>query len=710
MLGLLLGGMLAVACSNDVVPVPLTRPAQTADSNTVPAVDSTAADTVIHKVLPDSAPADSAARSDSTSKKPKKVDSVSVPQPLNPADTLSPTGRHPRLIWTAARQATWERMARENHPLYQLLVNKCQAAVNGSPVYGDRGLWCAILYQITGNVSYARVAWNAFRPHVTAPPSGGDEVREYLIESAILFDWLYPALSPDERETAVAGLNTWADFALGGIRLGDGDATIGYYFGLAAVDLATADLSPQHQNWLGMTQAKGSIPVGGLDATGFNSATLRNKVGWYTAVNGAGGEWDEGTEYNKGTQVLLAMGEEAVRTATGRDHFPEVTAYLSDAANAAQYFVTPDLEQTLQWGDIENPRAFKSRLFGYDTWYGVVAGINSSTAAGADAKGLLEALFAKYGVTGYQSGEPMARFFLFYNPYAPANAWSGGDMAKFFPGTGNLYVHTGGELFEARMANRTHEDHEVKYLSDFQLYRNGEWVLTHPLGYSGYADEPVGVNSLVLAGLNAMSIRGPEAVHSGSGWWSITGNTYGNYYDPTWYSPPPTFVRAARRTIVFLQRHGYDIVVVQDSVDADDPKSLGNLNHYNGAPDIERIDTAPGLLQFVMHAPVAPTIVGDTASWRTPGGQSVSVITLSPAGVSVSMVPEQSYASWSFESSELTGYQLRIIPAFDGGQIVMRHVIVVGASQLPAIQLSGNTISIDGTTVDIGGTTVTVTN
>ena len=593
------------------------------------------------------------------------------------------------------------------------------AAASGAPRYGDRGLWCTLLYQITGNATYARVAWNQFQPLVTAPPPSANDVREELIENAVLFDWLYPALTPAERDYAVVGLNGWASYAMaigtptyvGGIRIGDGDANVGYYFGLAAIDLATAGLNSHHVNWLGATQTAGSVvPVGGLDATGANPQTLRNMVAWYVTQNGAGGEWDESTEYNLGTQVLLAMGAEAIRTATGVDHYPEITTYLGDAARSQGYFITPDLKQSIPWGDIEHPRDFTGLLWKLDTWLGTLAGITESNGgAGAYAKGLLEAIFTKYGMTGYLSGEPWARFFLFYNPYAPSADWTSGPAGKYFAGTGHLFVHANNALFDARMANRTGEDHEVHYLNDFQLYRNGEWAITHPQGYGGTADHAEGVNSLLLAGLSAMSSRGPDAVQLGSDWWSITGSTSGMFYDMPYYQPPPAFVRAASRTVVYLQRSGLDIVVVQDALDMDDPKSLPNFGRYRAA-DLATINGSAALVQWVMHAPVMPSVNGDVASWRSPGGQPVTVTTLSPVPTTTVVIPEQSALSVSnYSASELTGYQLRVVPVFTGGQLVLRHVIIVGAQQAVDVHLTGNTIYVGTTTITIGPT-VQVTN
>ena len=711
---------LAVAsCSNNELirePIVVADSTQTTPTDTTKTPgDSTTKTTPIDSTK---SPPDTAKTPADTTHKPP-VDTTTKPVPA-PGDSISPTGRRPRLIWTPQRQAIWDRMKQENHPLYQVLANNCQAAVNGSPRYGDRGLWCAIMYQITGNITYARAAWNLYQPAVTSPPDA-NATREYLIENAILYDWLYPALSPSERELAVTGMNQWASYALaigtpnyvGGVRTSDSDNSVGYYFGLAAVDLATAGLSPQHVAWLSAGQGSNwigpAVSVGGLDATGADRMTLRNTVRQYVTGPATGGEWFESSEYNLGTQVLLAMGAAAVRTATGSDHFPEITSYLVDAASAQSYFVTPDLRQSVDWGDVQAARGFGQLLYLRTTLLGTLAGESEwNSMGGPHAQGLLQAIFGKYGMAGYGSAEPWARFFLFDDPYAPATDWASGVVARYFAGTGNLYVHAGSALFQARMAVRPGVDHEVSYLSDFQLYQNGEWAVTHPQGYGGGAQLGQGVNGLLIAGLSAMASRGPEAVQSGDNWWSVTGSTDGPYYDLPYYLPPPGFLREWRRTVVYLRRNGLDMIVVKDSVDADNPAGLPGFSQYS-ADDRATISQAAGLVQWIIHAPTVPTINGATASWQTPGGQAVTVTTVSPAAFTTSILPETSVLTASaFQPSEVNGYQLRVIPTYAGGAVVLRHVIVVGG-QSPTIQLDGNTIRIGSTAVDIGAT-VQITN
>lgn len=705
--------VMGTSCDGTVTPV--------TPSQQVTGTDSTSADSA-HTSPPvhDSTrtKSDSVVTPPDTTIKKTKPDST-IPAP----DTaLSPTGRDPRLVWTGAQQLVWNRMRAENDPLYRLMQTNCDDARMGHPRYGDRGLWCTLMYQITGDTAYAHAAWKLAEKSIEQPPPNGNDVREDFIENAILFDWLLPSLTPDQREAAVAGLNNWAAFALdasttvsgGGVRLGDSDANIGYYFGLAATDLATAGVSPAHVNWLGATQSAAgaaTVPVGGLDATAVDRSTLRNTIAEYVADHGTGGEWFESTDYNLGTQVLLLMGAAAVRTATGTDHFPEITSYLNDADAAQVEFTTADLRQTPQWGDVQNPRDFLGQGFRLPTLLGVLSGLGAQWHAPAalDAQGLLEAILTKYGITGYGAANPWARFFLFYNPYAPANAPSTANQARYFPGTGHLIVRTATTLFDGRMVNPTHADHDLGYLRDFQLYRNGEWALTHPIGYGGGAQYAQGNNSLLLAGLSVMPLHGPEGVQSGDRWWSITGSTSGDYYSQPYYEPPPSFLREWRSSVVYLQRGGLDIIVVQDSVDADDPRLLPNLTRYR-ATDLASMTKAPALLQLVLHAPTPPATADGVTRWQTPGGQPVVAYTFAPGPITTTILPEATVLTpSSFSPKELTGYQIRFAPAYTGGSIVVHQVIVVGADSPLTVTSSGSTVQIGSTSVTFGPT-IQVTN
>jgi hypothetical protein len=629
--------------------------------------------------------------------------------PLPPS--ASPTGREPRLLWTPARQGVWSRMVQDNHPRYQHIRSKCDRARAGSPVYGDRGLWCALVYQMTGDVGAARIAWGLAGPLITSPPPNANDVRENFLENAILFDWLYPALTPAEVTAAIAGLNAWGNYVLaigtpqyvGGIRTSDSDATVGYYFGLALTDLATRGM-PGHVDWLSQTQTggPGTLPVGGVIATGINRSTARNAIAEFTVARAAGGQWIESGSYDLGTIKLLALGAEAVRTAVAPqpDPFPEVRDFLRAAADFNTQIVTSDLNQALQWGDEEHPRDFQGRLFKRVTALGVVAGVIGGTVEGSRAMGLIDALSARYGEVGYGSAEPWARFYLTYDPYASRGGWDS-RPEHVAPGGGHVVARVGGTLFSGMLPPRVDVDHELDYLGNFQLYRNGEWAITNPLGYGGSAVQGESSNGVLLAGLSSMREKGLTRVERGSNWWAITGTTSGPKYAAGYYDPPPAFVESFTRTIVYIQRAGVDHIITVDRVRMSDPRTLPRYDRYRTS-DRARMDAALGLFEWIVHSPVAATTVSANRwRWSTPGGQPVVVTSLGQAPTA-HVLSEAQLAGFpgTFRPSEIK-HQLRLVPAYSGGDLVVRNVISVGADS--------PTISVNGEVITIGGTQITVT-
>lgn len=639
-----------------------------------------------------------------------------APPPPPPGSSASPTGREPRLIWTAARQQTWNRMVAENHLHYQHIRSKCNQTRSGTTPYGDRGIWCTIEYQMTGDVTAARAAWGVASQYITAPPRDANDERESFIENAITFDWLYPALTEAERAAAIAGLNAWGRYALaqgtpanvGGMHTNDSDAMVGYYFGLAAADLATQGM-PGHVAWLSQSQTggPGTLPVGGLQATGTNRNTARNTIAQYAAVLARGGQWIEGSDYDLGTLQLLLLGYEAVRQAVdGADPFPEIRQFAQDAIRFNIAIITNDLNQAVQWGDEEHPRDFRGRLYKRVGVLSLLAGATVGTAESGSALGMIDALMQRYGMSGYLSADPLyGRFYFTYDPYA-TRASTAPQTTFVAEARGHVIARSGNSIASMMMAPRALVDHELEYLSNFQLYRNGEWAITNPLGYNGPAVQGEGSNGLLVAGLSSMHVKGPTRVSSGTNWWAVTGATSGNYYQPSFWDPPATFLTQWERTVVYLQRNGVDHFITVDRLQMENPQSLPKMDRYY-PDDRTRIQNARGLVEWIIHAPVAPQGGGNRWTWSTPGGQPVVVTALGPAPTPHVINEAQLWSGfWNFQASELK-HQLRLVPQFTGGSTVLRHVVSVGASN-PSITVNGDVITIGSTQVTVTATGVQV--
>ena len=88
-----------------------------------------------------------------------------LPPPSPIAAQSSPTGRNPKLLWTAERQAVWQRMKTDAETpslastpgaqWYRIVKNNAECACR----YGDNGIYATLMYQFTGDRRYAQIAW-----------------------------------------------------------------------------------------------------------------------------------------------------------------------------------------------------------------------------------------------------------------------------------------------------------------------------------------------------------------------------------------------------------------------------------------------------------------------------------------------------------------------------------------------------------------------
>ncbi|HTE20274.1 MAG TPA: hypothetical protein VK689_18060, partial [Armatimonadota bacterium] len=561
---------------------------------------------------------------------------------------VSPTGRTPKLLWTPQRQAVWNRMRAENHPLWQLIKTNADKSNTPTARYGDIGDWPALAYQITGDSVYAQKALGMiFRKFEAGVATFNmDFSREWFSHYVLLYDWLYPAMTPEQRAAYIGVLNQWADKRTTNpyvpdfpVRVKDSDQVIGDYFALVFLALATADENPRAGEWLNKPW------MGGLVPTASDRATLRNAIRNYCEM-AEGGQWVEGTQYNQGTTVLLFMGAEGVKTATGVDYFPEVTRFARQMARSHIWEVTPDRTQPWAWGDVEEERGL--RFFRRLTVDGILAGLTQDDPqSGPYMQQFVDEWIDRYGYTG--GSMPWLRMFYFYNPYAPRADYRALPKGQFGTGQGHVFFHDGwganDSFFGAHMApKQLFVDHQVWTMGNFQLYRRGEWAVTHPITYGGVDRFGEGANSMLLAGLSSVwerkEVVAQEFGEAGDYAYAAATNG-GQQYEPPYPYQPPVFLHEWSRSLLYLpsrDKHS-DTIVVFDRVNAQNPKNLPKLNLYR-PNDQALINNAAALKQWVIHMPVPPTQTEEGLTWQTPGGQGVKVSTLLPVGQRRTLINE----------------------------------------------------------------------
>ena len=224
------------------------------------------------------------------------------------------------------------------------------------------------------------------------------------------------------------------------------------------------------------------------------------------------------------------------------------------------------------------------------------------------------------------------RLFFTFNPYAAARDWKGNSVFQA-AGMGLLLhrrgVDSGGSFFASLVGSRFAKnavDHFVRYLNDFELWRKGEWVITHPRGYGGAPNGGHGTNAVLMHGFGDM-LGFKELVgvsHSETHDYQVATTGGASVPDP-YYDPPSVFAHEWTRSVLYLPGMT-DTVIVHDRAHITDV--LRRDRYYSN--DQALFDKAEAPKQWILHMPVRPRIDGSTISWSTPGGQQVQWSTLLP--------------------------------------------------------------------------------
>ncbi len=550
--------------------------------------------------------------------------------PLPEPAVVSPTGRQPRLLWTPRLQTGFNRMQAEGaDPLNKTVPAQWGRLLKSNALgkrYGDTGLWATLMFQATGDVTYAAKAMSVIQANIFWTGTAvSNHLREYGGEYVIMLDWLWPALTDEQRAGYFAALDRALlhPTALGllpastTLRLGDSDQTTGVYLMTAMYGTAFGDVHPLAAELLARPI------VGGLDSTGSNALTLRNAVRGFVeraAVRDwtptpTTREWVESGEYNIGTVQLLLIGTTAVRTATGVDHFPEVTAWATLEAPRNRHFSSPDLTSIMHWGDDQGQHGYE-------------AGNLVSTSMLFDdphARQFVTDVVAQYGAVGYAAAEPHAKSFLLFDPYGPVTPKDTLPLTfDCSEGQGIVIARSSWRQDASQFFVHfppTHPlgavDHGVGYFGDLQLYRRGGWALTHPITYGGPGLTGEGINSMLHCGFGApIEYRGHPTVKPGD-WLVYTGTAGGAVNAQKYYAPPATFWHEHSRRIEFIPGE-VDTLIVFDRTHVDDPQLLPGFLFYS--PAMQAKIKANPLRQWRWHCPVQPTLSGNTAEWPIASG------------------------------------------------------------------------------------------
>lgn len=594
-------------------------------------------------------------------------DPVPVPDPT-PTPVPPTSGRF--RFTPDSQVAVWKAMAQRRDPLFVELEKVTQTP---KVEYGEGAIHFAIMAVVNDDASMAA---QAIRFLLAINPEASDnERREYQIEHLITRDLVAGWMTAQERAAADAILTRWVEIDLqintakyqGGIDPADSDQTVGTGLAIA-----------MHDAYFGTTYSTNPIAHAAI-------ASVDRYV-----VLARGGEWIESAAYNVGTLVLLLMGHRALVTARGQSPVANVDPLILEAGNLVAASVTPDLAQVVQWGDTDNPR--DPRLYRVCTFL--------ACAGSPEAEWVLQQVIAqKWPV----SATPlMARAVLCRREVGAAGSR---PPIAAQSGLGTTYLVSGrGLLFAMALKNTGIQHTQTTPPYDVQLYMNGEWVLTHPVGYA--SDDERWYNAPTYAGLALFNARRFLGHQAGPGWAAVFGETVGSLYGPGYYQPPPDFLTAASRVEVVLELAGGVVAtIVRDEAAMVDPRTLPKFDRYRAA-DQQKINASNGGLEVYWHAPVQPARAGNAFAWQTKGGKAAALHLYQPDAAIVPVIVSDEHqlyptANKPVKDSE-KGWELRCQPTTP----VLVSVVVVGDA-LPLVAFQGDQVAIGGQTFRVTAAGVT---
>lgn len=490
------------------------------------------------------------------------------------------------------QRAALARMGAENHPWVELT----RQLASRSGVYDDIG-------QHSLTMAFAEpdkaTEWkaDAVRKFVPWLLSNVIDQDSFNINTSREWGWYIPlayghlreAMTPQEQQDCEAQIKKLAEFVLGFHRWGpvtrleDSDSVIGHLVLVRLTDLVLGT------DYCSLTLASADDGALWVDCTYADMRqALRNII-----AQAQGGELPESSSYNLGTSQLLILGCAAI----GWDEFPEAKAWLVELGEQLRWQVTPDLKESVQWGDVENPHDLLLRVR--------VPLMLEVIGLGGDPEGkLLQLAAALPPVPGNYFWNCMYRAMWCFDPaLLPKVPRVEHPVGLRHCANGLTIYRTHDTLLQVFAAHPTGYDHQMSQW-DTRLWHHGDWLSDHPIGYSPWATN---FNAALAFGLEPMSDRGRVSARLTADGCEIVLETRGPRYVGGW-DRPPSYIDLWRQTIQLQPGK----LTITNTVELRQPTRLERYEGWERAA----LETSPALT-VIQHAP--PRSEPETALGTPPG-------------------------------------------------------------------------------------------
>lgn len=511
-----------------------------------------------------------------------------------------------------------------NHPWMIHALKNADLAV-----YGDFGQWGAIKYLSTGDTTYAVKAADKLLKSCSPDPADANTVRESFFEWCLIYHWIKSGIDADRDTKLRNALNRVCEFCFaintpkytGGWRYEDSDQTSGQVLGLGVADIVLGTQWTQQKGWI----------------DGF--AALQSYI-----VKSKGGEWLESWKYNLGTLKILFTAAYFLDLDLGE--------FTNEVCDQLLFDLTPDLKDSVQWGDTEEA-TYKLKIDRLAPLLCILYGLTGRADVYDVFTKITTGVLLKNWINlGWRA--------LYFYKDAPKPA----SKLRVSTGNGHIRYKTDDTLVAVHFPTGLGVDHSVTYPCDIRWYRNGEWVINHPLGYGATAVSSLSHNSVLLAGLPTMYNRGlVECTETSTGFIAKGGTSgpfYGKYYDP-----PPPFLEDFTRKVEYIYPNK---MIVTDTFKGVDPRTLAKFARYRDTDEV-LVNNMLALWQTLWFAPSQPFDTADGVQWLTQGGQLVK-LTVSGNKSKEVLLTDEVLPDSQFVKDMQAGYQVRLLATEPQSEIV----------------------------------------
>ena len=374
--------------------------------------------------------------------------------------------------------------------MYKLI----KANADSGARYATCGQWGTWMYHVTGDAAYVTKAWAKITTQFL-PRQAGELATTAASQRATTARAFHPVrldvrlavprFTCGQRTTLMNKINLMAACANAQPRtpaVSDSDQTTGEYMGMAMWYVATGKLQYCDS---GRGEPGRAAELGGLDSTTANYATYRN-VHLHVRHHGVSGRGVvRGLRIRpEHTVKLVTLGADAIKTATGVDHFPEITAWQQGAALQYIHTLTPNsgiggLLEPYLWGDTQSATGLSGVLLLQTAL--VLAGVTVGTAAGPIIQ---DWVIDREAASTITSLDPYPRGFLVFDPYATSGSTTPPLQSRSTsPADRCFNSRTGGGfrlVVHGPLPSTAIADHPVNYWGEFQLWKTWGVGITHP--------------------------------------------------------------------------------------------------------------------------------------------------------------------------------------------------------------------------------------